>query len=236
MIMRWVFLAFLIINGGYFFYLNQLDASSNEKPSIEVSPEKTPANSIVLLSEAIAAGSVKKIVTPSAQVEEAKEKQPQLCTVLGAFPVEDAALQVQQRLMAYGIGSEVKPEKVSAASNYWVYIKPLADRTLAQKKYKALKSEGIDSYLMTDGEMKNAVSLGLFSKKKLAVRLLEKHQSRGEDVVMKEVPRFKFEYWVNIKPSDRELFSRELWAGLKQSYSFAEKHDKLCDDGIATTH
>nr|WP_283777745.1 SPOR domain-containing protein [Sansalvadorimonas sp. 2012CJ34-2] len=229
----------LILNGGYYLYLQRAEeplSAENANSGEQVLEGENGVTTITLLSEAVAAGKAQKIEQPVKVAEsEAVKAEPRLCTSIGAFKEESEALQIQQRLMASGIGSEIKPEKVPAASNYWVYIQPLPDRSRATQKYRELKAQGIDSYLMTDGEMKNAISLGLFSKEKLANRLLEKHQSRGDDVALKEVPRFKFEYWVHIKPEDRELFGKELWDGLKESYEFAEKHDNLCEDGIATT-
>ncbi len=231
MIARWLFLGLLILNAGYFLYQKQFaeEFEAEADPQLVEGSERT----IVLLSEAIADGSARKIVVRE-EVDPFSVDKPVMCTKISGFKEAEDADQVQQRLMASGIGSNVQKAKVSEASKFWVYIGPLPDRNSAMQEFKRLRLSGVDSYLISDGDLRNAVSLGIFSRKVLATRLLEKHKSHGEDVRIKEVPKFKYEYQIHINREDRDLFSQELWEGVKNRYEFAEKHDNLCEDGVAS--
>jgi hypothetical protein len=51
-----------------------------------------------------------------------------------------------------------------------VYHPPLASRKLAINKLREFKVRKVDSYIITEGERKNALSLGRFKSKDLAYR------------------------------------------------------------------
>ncbi|WP_281649091.1 SPOR domain-containing protein [Parendozoicomonas sp. Alg238-R29] len=236
--MRWLFAALVVLNVGYFAYRLVF---SGEQPASVVSESSSgggayeDAESIQLLSEAVAAGSAKRVVRIVGGGDGSSLRvQTSLCTQIGAFRARDTAGQVQQRLMAASIGSEIRQVKVPTAPDYWVYIPTLPNRSAAIRKLKELQANKIDSFIITEGELTNGISLGLFTREKLAVQLRDRQLANGYNVEMKELARYRFEYWVEIRKADRELLSNALWSSIQERYGFAEKHDNLCDTGVAT--
>ena len=161
--------------------------------------------------------------------------QTALCTQIGAFRARDTAAQVHQRLMAASIGSKIRQVKVPTAPDYWVYIPPLSNRSAALRKIKRIAgSQKLIVFIVTEGELTNGISLGLFTRENLATQLRDRHLANGYNVKMKELKRYRFEYWVEIRKEDRELLSHALWSSIHERYGFAEKHDNLCDTGVAS--
>ena len=56
----------------------------------------------------------------------------------------------------------------------------------------------MDSYIITQGELAEGISLGLFRNKKSAERLTLKMQEMDYDVVIKEVLRGEKELWLEF--------------------------------------
>ncbi|MTI11875.1 SPOR domain-containing protein [Sansalvadorimonas verongulae] len=230
--MRYLFVALLICNIGYFGY----QLLTSEKPDSSIARVVTPqmkGETIKLLSEAITEGSAKRVERVVVG-DDSVRMQTALCTQIGAFRARDTAAQVHQRLMAASIGSEIRQFKVPTAPDYWVYIPPLSNRSAALRKLKELQAHKVDSFIVTEGELTNGISLGLFTREDLAIQLRDRHLANGYNVKMKEMDRYRFEYWVEIRKEDRELLSHALWSSIHERYGFAEKSDNLCDSGVAS--
>ena len=243
MIMRWLLGVLVVLNFAYFIYngwvrpdaVSGVASEISSEHSVAVAPDIAEnAETIRLLSEEIAAGQAKSIKSEEVVVAAEPEPLPVLCTQIGAFQAKDSAEQVIQRLMAAGIGADIRQVKVPAKPDFWVYIPPLPSRTAAIRKLKELQANKIDSFVVTEGVLANGISLGLFTRKKLATQLYEKYRAQDYGVEMKEVERFRFEYWVEIHREDMGLFGEDLWENIRQRYGFAEKHDNLCSPGVAS--
>lgn len=233
--MRWLFAVLMICNLGYFAYQLLFLYPEKEVVAVDVGVQRVQGESIKLLSEAISDGSAKRKELLVAGGNGSRAQiQTSLCTQIGSFRARDTAAQVHQRLMAASIGSEIRQVKVPTAPDYWVYIPPLASRSAALRKLKELQARKIDSFIITEGELTNGISLGLFTRENLAVQLRDKQLANGYNVKMKELSRYRFEYWVEIRKEDRELLSDALWSSIHERYGFAEKHDNLCDSGVAS--
>ncbi|CAM3731384.1 SPOR domain-containing protein [Parendozoicomonas haliclonae] len=232
MVMRWILALLVAANIGYFVYhgwFGPVDA--DVKPEKE--PVATSGERIQLLDEAIARGNAVRATNPQPGVTEVPVRRAQLCTQIGAFQAQETAGQVQQRLMSASIGSEIKEVKVPTAPDYWVFIPPLPSRDMALRKLRSLQASKIDSFIITEGELANGISLGLFTQRAHADKLLKQRLAAGYEAELKEVERFQSEYWIEVRREDRELLSKELWEGIHSRYGFAEKVDNLCDTTVA---
>ncbi|WP_374337233.1 SPOR domain-containing protein [Leeia sp.] len=67
------------------------------------------------------------------------------------------------------------------AEKYWVYIPPLGDKTLVEKKVEQLRSLGVTdlSVIEDKGRWDSAISLGIFSSKEAADHHLEALKNQG---------------------------------------------------------
>ncbi len=242
MMMRWLLAVLITGNLGYFSYHAWVETSLDADESgaavsqIQQNPNVRPegVKNITLLSEAVSRGEVLKIPDADREASAPVATEKLLCTQLGSFRARGAAEQVQQRLMAASIGSDIRQVRVPSAPDYWVYIPPLPNRDMAIRKLRELQANKIDSFIITEGDLTNGISLGLFTKRKLAEQLQGRRKGNGYDAQLQELERYRFEYWVEIRRADRDLFSKELWESIHDRYGFAEKHDNLCDSTVAS--
>src|SRR5690606_29996859 len=121
------------------------------------------------------------------------------------FQQEEGARQVEQRLMALDIQAEVRAVDAAAGLDYWVYLAPLASRQASLRQLKELQARKIDSYIITQGDLANGISLGIFPRSDSAESVMHRLRDAGYEPMLRELPRAQRSYWVRIAPESRRL-------------------------------
>jgi hypothetical protein len=117
---------------------------------------------------------------------------------VGPFKDEDDAKFLGIRAEALGFNSEMRSLATGGSIEHWVHIPPLLNRQQSLQLLRELQGRGVDSYIITQGELAEGISLGLFRNKKSAERLTLKMQEMDYDVVIKEVLRGEKELWLEF--------------------------------------
>lgn len=254
--MRWIFYSLLLGNVAFFAYSYwpSLFFTPERAPisSVEVNVEQSKASveSLVLLGELAQLNSQTKKVTVQKQaIETIRLKQTvvdsegvisvkpevevlsrSLCTLVGAFPSEAAANSFVQDLAAMGVASKVKNVLVSSAVGFWLHLPPLSSRKELLLRIAELQRQGIDSYVIPDGDLENGISLGMFSEEKRAVTLKNNIEQLGYQPKIAEVPREKRELWILLLPKESTKISDERWLTLLSAKELLQKQQNLCSD------
>ncbi len=102
------------------------------------------------------------------------------CLEWGGFAVAEAP-KAEQALAPLALGARLSQRRSEETAGWWVFIPPQANRAAALKKAAELKSLGIDDYfiLQDEGQMRWAVSLGVFSSEESARSRLEALRGKG---------------------------------------------------------
>jgi len=102
------------------------------------------------------------------------------CYTIGPFREIDAIANARRRLADLGITSGQRVRSEREFFGYSVYLPPRASREDARALTRELRARGItDYYIMSDRELRNAVSLGLFRERRHAERLHRKVTALG---------------------------------------------------------
>ena len=225
--MRWMFALLLLINIIYFVFSEFMTVSENKNVSLN-RPAVDLGEPIVLLSE--------RSETDLAVVEEAKESvavksvaSDPMCWMLGPFTEEISAKQVVGRLAALDITFTIKEYETAGKPNYWVHTPPKTSRKLAIKQLRELQRKKIDSFLITEGDLANGVSLGLFSEQARAQKLYKKRKNEGLEVELTEVPRIYSERWLVSEQGEYTKFSDQLWKKIKDGSKGIERRKNYCN-------
>ena len=126
------------------------------------------------------------------------ESTEQLCLLAGPLIERADAKRLIAELQRLEVAAEIVVQTITKAPNYWVYLEPYETRKAAIAKLKALQLAKVDSYLITQGELANGISLGVFENIDSARRMLERRQGQGYDVKIRELGKKNFEYWVSV--------------------------------------
>ncbi|ABC32878.1 conserved hypothetical protein [Hahella chejuensis KCTC 2396] len=200
--MRWIFISLLMLNGLVFAvqWLELQKREGLEEVRNRVALSGVGANRLTLLSEVDVQ---EEEVGDKSSIEKLPEtpvsKGERLCLLMGPFEGDAQAQSLKIALEKRDVESVAFPKNISLAPEYWVYLEPVESRKTAIIKLRELQVRKIDSYLISQGELRNGISLGLFKNVDSANRLLKQRISEGYDAKIKEVPKERLEYWVATK-------------------------------------
>lgn len=222
--MRWLFLLLLALNLFYYVW-HQQQAPLRVKEVQPVTVYRGAQQDIQLLNESNAARSDLAVVPTDAGSNAT-------CLFLGGFESEEIAKAVEQRLLSTDIEAVVESVDIAAALDYWVYLAPLASRQASLRQLKELQARKIDSYIISQGDLVNGISLGIFPRNDSAQSVMQRLREVGYEPLLRELSRSHRSYWVKVAPQSRVLLSDDLLERLASDFLGLEHQLKPCE-GVA---
>lgn len=189
--MRWVFYSLLILNLVYLVW-NLVDlGTSSVEPVQSYQPESSAPQELTLLEEA-RAGETTGDGAP------APAERQRLCPVVGPFETRAEGEQALEELTDADYQGRVRGIQVEEERLHWVYIPSLDSRDEALQTLRELQSRGVDSFVVSEGEDRNAISLGYFQSEDSARGLRSKMETAGYPTEIRETAEEVTEYWIYI--------------------------------------
>ncbi len=187
--MKWLFLGLFSINV-MLFVLQWVEYRKDVMPLTYTLPDGV--REVALLSERMGAA--------------AGEER---CLLLG--PVEEEALgrDFVSLLSERGFEANVIEMKHGKAPVYWVYSGPYAADE-AGLRLDEYQQKGLDSFVIAQGELKGAISLGVFENIDSARRMIRIVKRHGFEPKMREVKKSVNEYWVSVLLQGSSVSKREI--------------------------
>ncbi|MGB1272571.1 MAG: SPOR domain-containing protein, partial [Endozoicomonas sp.] len=210
--MRWVALSLVLFNVGYFAWgMFQQSRMSYHTQVDSALPREEAGRRLELLSERRQAQPFRQSViaesSPPAPVSDGDAQ----CLFLGPFTSADQADQLQQRLFAIGVSSREKADQNDQQSDYWVHIPPLPSRDAAIRQLRELQAQKIDSFVITQGELANGISLGLFGHKESAENVSRRLMEAGYPVAIKSLPKAPEKWWLELNNEEEGKLNERFW-------------------------
>jgi hypothetical protein len=225
--MRWSFLLLLVLNLFYYVW-HQQQAPLRVKEIQPVSLYRGSQHDIQLVSEAASPPLSVTSVT-------AESVQSSTCLFLGGFEREVVAREVEQRLLSTDIKAEVEIADAASGLDFWVYLAPLASRQASLRQLKELQARKIDSFIISEGDLVNGISLGIFPRNDSAQSVMQRLREAGYEPLLRELARAHRNYWVKVAPQSRILLSEVLLERLAEDFSGLEHQLKPCE-GLAAPY
>lgn len=221
--MRWMFLLLLVLNLFYYVW-HQQQAPLRAKEVEPLAALSGEGPNIRLLSESDRRPRQEAVQSDSSE---------STCLFLGSFEQEAGAAVVAQRLISLDIRSQVLSIDAAAGIDYWVYLAPLASRQASLRQLKELQARKIDSYIITQGDLQNGISLGIFSRPDSAESVMQRLRDVGYEPAIRELPRAHRSFWVRIAPESRRLADDSMLQALVADFN-GLKHQLMPCESIAT--
>jgi hypothetical protein len=133
--------------------------------------------------------------------EAAPGRQAGACYTVGPFQNAERAEQARARLAELGLEPRQRTTTDEEVYGYQVLLPPHENRQAALAKTRELADKGIKDYfvIVSEPELRNAVSLGLFREKRYAVRHTEYLERLGFDPEMRLRTRTRTRYWQDYR-------------------------------------
>lgn len=194
--MRWLFLGLLIVNGFYFIWTQQDFVAKDSTQTRIVLHEGRGQGQVKLIGE------VDHLERTPVLAETQKQAEIML---LGGFADEPAIERLQQRLLSLDIETKITGLDSQVDTEYWVYLAPLASRQASVRQLKEMQARKIDGYLITQGDLTNGISLGMFAREDSAQSVVERLKEAGYEPLIRAIQRAQRLYWVAISEHSRRL-------------------------------
>lgn len=226
--MRWFLLLLLLLNAFYYVW-HQQQAPLRAKEVAPASSYQGARKDIRLLSEA---ESLRSPVRGAEVEPQAAASEAAVCLFLGSFDEESRARVVEQRLLSLDIQADVHSIDAAAGVEYWVYLPPLASRQASLRQLRELQARRIDSYIITQGELANGISLGIFPRSDSADSVMQRLREVGYEPQMRELSRAHRSFWVRVAPQSRRLADEFLLGRLAGDFAGLQ-HQLMPCTGVA---
>jgi cell division septation protein DedD len=221
--MRWMFLWLVVLNLFYYVW-HQQQAPLRVTEIAPLNMAQDSKRDIRLLSESSAPARREVVVSQPVEA---------VCLFLGSFEVMADASAVEQRLLSLDIQSRVQSMDAAAGVDYWVYLPPLASRQASLRQLRELQARKIDSYIITQGDLANGISLGIFPRSDSAQSVMQRLRDAGYEPSLRELTRAHRSFWVRISPQSRRLADDSLLQRLAFDFKGLEQQLMPCE-GVAS--
>ena len=148
------------------------------------------------------------------------------CLGLGPFENVISVQRVAKRLKAIGYNIEMTAvDTRTGESDYRVMMPSLGSQQEAFRRFRELKSRGIDSFVITKGLDAGGISLGVFASNEPAEDYREKLIGLGYKVLLDVLPRVNRSYWIQIS---QEMFPEKFLLNVAAEFIGVEVTETGC--------
>lgn len=234
--MKWLVLVLIILNAGVWYFSGASQApqvsgavvtgslprvaslkSTGPAPASPVSPapQEQPVPEPAA-SDVFDAGLPESESSESEAVVAEVVPVPLSCVQVGWIDsIEQAQALVARQSDADALEVTFIEQERELTPYHWVIIPP-QPRAVALKQFRDIQRQGIDSYLVTEGENRNAISLGLFESRQAAISVLEEKKRQNLNVVLVNFPRNQISYALVFKAEPK--LAKELAQAVEADY------------------
>lgn len=133
------------------------------------------------------------------QIEES-EPGKILCFSFGPFAELQQAGQLSEWLKNNEIQTVQRTESDNKDQSFWIYLAPSESKNKAMAAIEDLKGKGVQDYkLINKGNLRNAISLGLFSTQSAVNRRLNELKNIGYQPIIVPYHKSQMIIWVDAK-------------------------------------
>lgn len=222
MLMRWLFIGIVVLNGLYFGWALSTRDHPPANPDAEAySIGGQYAVELKLLDPAAPL----QVAGPAAQIRPPAAG----CPAVGPISDENVAEEVSQALAGQGIASSSVRLEGEPVPVYWVYLAPLEGRQQALRKLRELHAAGVESFIVSEGADANAISLGSFGVRDSAIGLQARLRTSGYPAQVREQLRAVSRFWVVLNDPAAQGFMEFIPRSLQATLRIERKR---CPKGL----
>ncbi|MDC0663251.1 hypothetical protein [Marinobacter sp. SS21] len=196
--MRWLVFLLIAVNLGVWWYLQSYPDPNPEPAEVDGRlPRVAELQLVEELSLVPQASDSKSDAVPEPATVAATSPEPsRLCFAVGWFESPELAQEQKAALGLARPGLDIKVASLERplAPLHWVIVPPQASVEEALTLFRYVQRRGIDSYLVTEGPQKHAISLGLFESRTAAERVLAQRKAENLNAELAFFPRNQLSY------------------------------------------
>ena len=200
--MKWLALVLLLVNVLLFAAAYNRQVESTIAEAMERPPPPQDAPGLQLLSELETLPALRDAAPP--REDESLEIRAHLeasnrCLDIGPFAEEASRNLLRDWLRDYAAALKIRSETVQTRRLFWVYLEPTSEEK-AQQQLDELHARGVEDYMLINrGDMKNAISLGVFRSQDSVNRRLAEMSEQGYKPVVVPQVKTRDQFWLTVR-------------------------------------
>jgi hypothetical protein len=193
---RWIFVALIVAN-----FLPALMAGNDGATAIgglgDIKSMADSDDAGVRPLRLLAESSAEDASDDASQLTRAlPQRREAMCFLIGPLASMAKAETFAQHLEEAEMKLDRRWREISIGSDYWVYLPQLPSVRATTRTLQELKARDIDGFIFSEGEMKGAIALGVFTDLGAAEAKKETFLSMGYDARLQKMDRLAREYWL----------------------------------------
>lgn len=142
------------------------------------------------------------------------EPEKRVCYTYGPIPSHEESSLFSKWLNDRSIQYKERQTDEQGKQLFWIYLAPRESHEKAVAAIKDLKQKGVkDVRLINEGDLLNAISLGLFSSQAAVNRRLNEIKTKGYQSVVVPYSDGKKIYWFDVAVVQNSNYVNELFSG-----------------------
>jgi len=237
--MRWIFYTLIALNLGYFIWQVAVTSRVHTVIPPQLNARANSGDSIKLLAEA------REEIKPVAQTKSEESANSiaaapnpiregnavgagSLCDQFGPFVDASSRSLFVNFLLGLNFRPQVFKESLVLEPFYWVYLPPLESTMRALEIMSELKAKSVEAFLISEGELKDGLSLGVYQDDAAVGALRGAVKEMGFNIeVLKKSRSYEAE-WVQLQRKDRENGGAESLIKVREQYPQVKYRQKVC--------
>ena len=143
-----------------------------------------------------------------------------VCYTYGPIPNQEESALLSKWLNERNILYSQRQTDEQGKQLFWVYLTPRESRAQAEAALKDLKKQGIkDMMLVREGDLLNAISLGLFSSQAAVNRRLNEIKTKGYQLVVVPYSGGKKIHWFDVSVVKNSYYVNDLFTGFPARFN-----------------
>ena len=123
-----------------------------------------------------------------------------MCFSYGPFPDKNQSRELIDWFQQNNVDALQRLETGSEKQLFWIYLEPGESRSSAMQAIEDLKNKGVRDYrLIETGDLRNAISLGLYSTQASVNKRLNELKTKGYQPVVVPYRDANAIYWLDVK-------------------------------------
>lgn len=233
---RVVFSFFVVINVIVALWVNASQVVSNQAVISRDAP-RIQGDDLILIEEidlsqlssreAVAA---KESAVQGVSAEVEQVDSPSECMLLTSFEFRNEAEALADQIRSLGVDVEMIAEKIESQGPVMVYIKPFISAQEAQRELRVLRASQIDSFIISDGELTNGISLGVFRTEQNALAQEVKIEALGYDVETSYISVQKDRFSLIASGEILDALEDDYWLKIANENKDISIEQKVCNE------
>jgi hypothetical protein len=196
-------------------------AAGNNAPGEDAARAGGPPATDVMIEEKFAQELVAQLPDISVNEHADNPEAPAtMCFSFGPFPDDQQGKDLKAWFEERNIFVQQRPEKNKENQLFWIYLAPQDSLGGAMHAIEDLKKKGIKDYrLIETGDLRHAISLGLFSTQASVNKRLNELKGKGYQPIVVPYREANVIYWIDVKLANQNNVLNQMFLDYPSRYN-----------------